>query len=334
MNKRKVDARIAYVLSIALLTSLYFVIDLNSRLNKAINEIVIIKSEEGLIIDKSDNIYKNMHQNGEEFKKNSFAENKNISSFENSSSEEFQNEKEAICENNNKFLLLSPKIDLDRLGQKYGNDKEKILKNSNKKLSVQEKKEQFLELVLPAIKESRSKLLATYRNLLDMKDSNLTSIQDEEYLKRLYSLYKIRTGDIDSLLLAVKPHPISVILAQAALESGWGTSRFFREGNNIFGIWSFDDDDDRIKAKSSQDVYLKKYDSLVEAVDDYMAILGRTPRYEDFRKTRFNSEDAYELIKHLDLYSELREEYVNRLRLVIRANDFAKFDKDEVFEDE
>ena len=168
--------------------------------------------------------------------------------------------------------------------------------------------------------------MVTYKNLLDLKDANLTE-SDKEYLDNLYKLYRIKDRDIDKLILAVKPHPISVILAQAALESGWGTSRFFREGSNIFGIWSFDENEERIKAKGSNGVYLKKYDSYVESVDDYMLILGRSPKYEEFRKARMETDDPNELIQYLKVYSELRDEYVRRLRIVIKANKFTKFDK-------
>ncbi len=67
----------------------------------------------------------------------------------------------------------------------------------------------------------------------------------------------------------------------------------------------------------------------MESVDDYMVILGRSPKYEDFRKTRMTIDNPYELIKHLKIYSELRDEYVRRLRIVIQANNFTRFDNKE-----
>jgi len=221
-----------------------------------------------------------------------------------------------------KFFTIYPKIDIDRLMQKYT----QIKKIDNKKVSIQEKKQIFIEAVLPAIRQSRKKLIATYKSIETFKDAINLTIQDEEYLELLYKTYRIRDGEIDELLLAVKPHPISVVLAQATLESGWGTSRFYKEANNIFGIWSFNKADDRIKAKTGKDIYLKKYDSFVEAIDDYMAMLGRNPRYKEFRKTRLKTENPYEIIKYLEMYSELRAEYVNRLKQVIRVNKFQKYD--------
>jgi Bax protein len=59
-----------------------------------------------------------------------------------------------------------------------------------------------------------------------------------------------------------------------------------------------------------------------------MLMLGRNPRYLDFRKARFETDDPYELIKHLKNYSELRDEYIRRLRIVIKVNNLTKFDKE------
>ena len=221
------------------------------------------------------------------------------------------------------FFTLYPIINLEELAKKYYS-KAKVVK---KYLTLKEKKANFIKEVLPAINQSRKKLLVTYKSILSLQGKKL-SIQDEEYLNLLYQTYRIKNKNIEDLLMAVKPHPTSVILAQAILESGWGTSRFYKEGNNIFGIWSFSSQDERIKVKGADNVYLKKYDSFVESVDDYMLMLGRNPRYLDFRKARFETDDPFELIKHLKNYSELREEYIRRLRIVIKANHLIRFDKE------
>jgi Bax protein len=221
------------------------------------------------------------------------------------------------------FFTLYPIINLEELAKKYYS-KAKVVK---KYLTLKEKKENFINEVLPAINQSRKKLLVTYQSILSLQGKKL-SIQDEEYLNLLYQIYRIKEKNIKDLLIAVKPHPTSIILAQAILESGWGTSRFYREANNIFGIWSFNSQDERIKVKGDSNVYLKKYDSFVESVDDYMLMLSRNSQYLDFRKARFGTNDPFELIKHLKNYSELREEYIRRLRIVIKVNDLIRFDKE------
>jgi len=286
------------VIIIILFFESIYVVNLHTELGKTMNELVRVKSEDHIFVDE----YLSKDINIE--KENNVSANSN----------KHQHVKLV-------FLKINPEIDINALKSKY----KKIKKVNIRTLSTRERKRVFIASVLPAIKESRNKLLTTYKSVADLQDQNLT-IQDEEYLKILYKIYKVPKGNIKKLLLSIKPHPISIVLAQATLESGWGSSRFYKEANNIFGIWSFSQDDDRIKAKSRKGVYLRKYDSFVEAVDDYMAMLGRNPRYEEFRKERFKTENPYKIIKHLEIYSELRKEYVNRLRLVIKANKFQKYD--------
>ena len=311
-----------YTFFIAFLIALYASIDLNSRLNKVMAELVSLKSEDQFTKNRNEIIDDDLVTFD-----NQIIDENTIKTKKEEKPDEVENLPQPKCEEKEEqFLAINPKIDFDSLQKRY-KVKSRDEKDDLRKLSTKEKKRRFIELVLPAIKESRDRLMVTYKNLLELKDSNLTE-SDREYLDNLYKLYRIQDRDIDKLILAVKPHPISVILAQAALESGWGTSRFFREGSNIFGIWSFDENEERIKARGSNGVYLKKYDSYVESVDDYMLILGRSPKYEEFRKARMETDDPYELIQYLKVYSELRDEYVRRLRIVIKANKFTKFDKE------
>ncbi len=236
-------------------------------------------------------------------------------------------EKEVCSEENSipeLFMKIIPEDNYKKLKERYGEREESIDISS---LSISEKKERFIEIVLPAILESRNKILIAYRNVLDAKmgDKKLT-IHDEEYLTLLYEQYNIKDRDIDKLLVSLNPHPISIVLAQAAIASGWGTSRFFTQGNNIFSLISIDKNDDRIKVTNG-DVYVKRYDSLVESVDDYMILLGRGDAYKRFRDTRAVSDDPYELIKYLAPYSQLREKYVEQLKDTIKYNYFQQYDK-------
>lgn len=298
-------------LVIIIISLIIFLVDAKSELEFIKQEITDLRSE--------DKIFKNNHPDDvlfENIESNEIIPEKNIDVYTEPKIEDKKTE-------NKLFFTLNPIVNIEIIREKYFIEKAK--KNSNQKISIVEKKSRFIKIILPAIKESRNKLLATYKNLKNMKGSNLT-IQDEEYLALLYKNYRVKYGDFEKLLLAVKPHPVSLILAQATLESGWGTSRFFREANNIFGIWSFSEDDERIRARTTENIYLKKYDSFVEAVDDYMIMLGKNERYRDFRKSRSKTENPFLIMKHLEMYSELRKEYVKRLRLVIKANSFRKYD--------
>jgi Bax protein len=96
-------------------------------------------------------------------------------------------------------------------------------------------------LILPPTQKVYAELMAQY-------EAVKKSIEDDDTkdLDDLKAEYK--TASNEELLMALKPHPISIALAQAAMESAWATSRFFREGYNIFGVWSFDENEPRIAA--------------------------------------------------------------------------------------
>ena len=130
------------------------------------------------------------------------------------------------------------------------------------------------------------------------------------------------------MLSRLKTHPTSIVLAQAAIESGWGTSRFYIEANNVFGIWSYSENELRIKAmedREGKSVYVRKYDVLPESIISYFKTIARGP-YSEFRTAREKISEVSVLISYLEVYSELREEYVKRLDQLIQYNNFEKYD--------
>ncbi len=193
-------------------------------------------------------------------------------------------------------------------------------------LRGEERKEAFIKIVLPSIliaereiKEKRTRLLQIREKL-----SNGIALKDGEvsFLSGLSEKY--RTDDLDELLSRLNTHPPSIILAQAALESGWGSSRFFVEGNNVFGTWTFRRGEG-IKAVSSG-TRLSKYDSVLHSVEDYLFNINVGWAYKDFRKERTTTPESLQLINYLDNYSILREEYVRRLNDIIRSSNLEAYD--------
>ncbi len=94
-------------------------------------------------------------------------------------------------------------------------------------------------------------------------NSRNPSAQDLVFLDKMYK--KFKTDNNRELLIRMKTHPVSIVLAQAAIESAWGESRFFKKGNNIFGMWSYNRKEPRMRARETRNgkpVYLKKYRSL------------------------------------------------------------------------
>lgn len=194
-------------------------------------------------------------------------------------------------------------------------------------LSVADKKSKFIDLLLPAILIAKQKQEARRIKVLRLSKKDSLSISEQGFLEKLKTAYK--ATDLDDLQNRLLTHPTSLILAQASLESGWGKSRFFREGRNIFGVWSVNKNEPRMQTKSHRNgkyMYVKKYNSISESIEDYFKTLGKSNAYKRFRKTRAKTNDPYEISNTLNLYSEQRWEYVAKLKRQIRHNRLEQFD--------
>ena len=193
-----------------------------------------------------------------------------------------------------------------------------------KNMTLQIKKDRFYYLLVPAIEEIYEEL---YQNYAKVKN-------DIEQSKNLFAIdyLKVRYGvTTDKELLAIlKPHPKSIALAQAAIESGWATSRFFVEANNVFGIWSVNKNEPRVAANhkraNNKTVFLKKFRTIKESVRAYYMLLSRGKAFKEFRKIKLQSDDVFEIVKKLDKYSELGELYTQGLSRIIRYNNLLKYD--------
>lgn len=198
-------------------------------------------------------------------------------------------------------------------------------------LPVETKKERFVEIFLPAILIAKFELSQDLKKV-DLIDEKLYPTRyDTEYLEEMKRKYK--TSDLATLRARLNTHPTSIVLAQAALESGWGTSRIFREANNVFGVWSFNKKEPRIRAYNEPEggrIYLRKYSSVTESIEDYFRTIGTSRSFKRFRDTRLVNDDPLKLVTHLKLYSEQREQYTKKLQNVIKTNNFERFDNYEL----
>ncbi len=192
-----------------------------------------------------------------------------------------------------------------------------------KNMTVNEKKDRFRVLLIPAIDKVYSDLDKLYYEvkLLLKKDKN------SQKIKELMLSYSAKNHE--DLLQRIKPHAKSVALAQAAIESAWGTSRFFRVANNVFGVWSYNKNEPRVAAngkRGKRTIYIKKYNNISSSVKDYYKILASAKVYEKFREEKMRSNNPYKLTKQLDKYSEIGAEYGRRLSSMIKFNKFDKLD--------
>ncbi|MCK4442235.1 MAG: glucosaminidase domain-containing protein [Sulfurovaceae bacterium] len=195
------------------------------------------------------------------------------------------------------------------------------------KLQVSDKKQKFFHMLLPAILISKQKFKVLRTRAKNIIKSDNPSSEDLAFLDKMYK--KFKTTDNKELLSRMKTHPVSIVLAQAAIESAWGESRFFKKGNNIFGMWSYNRHEPRMRARETRKgkvIYLKKYKTLSDAIDDYFVTIGRGA-YKSFRKHRDITKDPLQLVQYLVNYCELKDKYTRRLRRFIIKNRLTKFDK-------
>jgi Bax protein len=201
-----------------------------------------------------------------------------------------------------------------------------LIAKESRPITVQEKKANFRKLVIPAIKTVYNEIETQYVEVSHYINND-KYYQDE--ISNLKKTYKVKTDK--ALLLALKPHPKSIAIAQAAMESAWGTSRFFRKANNLFGVWSFNKNEPRIAAsekRGNKTIWIKKYATIEDSVRDYYKNLGRSPYFKEFRKLRMQTNNPYKLVKKLDRYSELGKKYAEELTSVIKHNKFYLYDRE------
>ena len=193
-----------------------------------------------------------------------------------------------------------------------------------KKMSVKTKKHRFYYLLVPAIYRINNELVFKYNSAkYDMY--NKTNKKKITYLKELY---KVNTDD--ELLKALKPHPMSITLAQASMESAWATSRFFVEANNVFGMWSSKRTEKRISARvkraGNRTIWLRKFDTIDDSIRAYYFLLATGRAFKDFRDLKMKTKDPYELVKKLDKYSEIGAKYGRELSHIIKYNKLQRYD--------
>ena len=199
--------------------------------------------------------------------------------------------------------------------------------------SISEKKQQFINQILPAILIAKFKIQMDYQRVdkilkkIDLGDSVYHG--ESKLIDSL--MLKYNANKPDELLIHLKEQPTSLVLAQAALESGWGQSRFAIEGYNLFGIVSSRSDQNSLKAgnyhPNGKRIFMKRYDNIYESVDHYLLTIGKNKAYKKFRAKRFEEANVYQLVNELNKYSTTGDEYKKMLKQVIIWNDLDKYDK-------
>jgi Bax protein len=181
----------------------------------------------------------------------------------------------------------------------------------------------FIDTLVPIIEDIHKDIKLTRTRVEKIAKKGSRSKSDEIFLKELFLLYKVEGNSIAKLLDKLVIVPTSLVLAQASLESGWGTSQIAVGANNLFGMKSFSRDGRGYKMGKS---YYKRYDSIKDSVEDYMLTLARHRAYGSLRNAIIKGENSTELVRHLNNYSELKAEYGRKVGQVIRANNLYSYD--------
>jgi len=199
---------------------------------------------------------------------------------------------------------------------------------------TKKKRELFIKIVLPLILSENSKITEDRKKLFKILGKNFNTVGERVWLKRRFKEYKIDDRDLSKLKMRMDIIPVSIALAQAANESGWGTSRFALEGNALFGQWTWSKKGISPKNKDpDQSHKILQFQVLKASVKAYKNNLNTHNAYKEFREVRAQLRQenkqiiGLDLIKYLKAYAAIGERYVLIIEDIIEKNSLTDFDK-------
>jgi Bax protein len=203
----------------------------------------------------------------------------------------------------------------------------KMIEDSRKR------KELFIQIVLPLILKENNNIRLDRKMLFNIINKNNNSDLEKKWLEKKYKQYGIKSKDLSELKIRMDEVPVSLAIAQAAKETGWGTSRFAQEGNALFGQWTWSGEGLKPKdADANKGHKVMKFNVLQASVRAYKRNLNTHSTYKDFREARAElrdqgkSLDGLALAEHLDKYAETGKQYVTVLKKIILQNKLKDFD--------
>ena len=199
---------------------------------------------------------------------------------------------------------------------------------------TKKKRELFIKIVLPLILHENNKIIEDRKKLFKILGKNFNTAGERVWLKRRFKEYKIEDGDLSKLKMRMDIIPVSIALAQAANESGWGTSRFALEGNALFGQWTWSKKGISPKNQDPDKSHkILQFQVLKASVRAYKNNLNTHNAYREFREARAKLRQeneqiiGLELTKYLKNYAAIGEKYVAILEIIIETNSLTDFDK-------
>ena len=214
-----------------------------------------------------------------------------------------------------------------------GNQLTRLPKELKNIESSKKRKKLFIQIVLPLIIEENLKIRFDRKKLFEILNKNNTSKRDKAWLDLKFKQYGIKDNDLSSLKIRMDEIPVSLAIAQAAKETGWGSSRFAQEGNALFGQWTWSGDGIKpLDLEKGQKHKVAKFKILKASVRAYQRNLNTHSSYKEFRIERAIQRDndqklnSLKLVNFLEKYAETGKEYTEVLKKIIKQNNLVDFD--------
>tara|TARA_A100001011_G_scaffold356665_1_gene400891 strand:- start:1695 stop:2858 length:1164 start_codon:yes stop_codon:yes gene_type:complete len=199
--------------------------------------------------------------------------------------------------------------------------------------NTKRRKEFFIQIVLPLILKENNNIRLDRKMLFTIINKNNNSKLEKKWLEKKYKQYGIPSKDLSTLKVRMDEIPVSLAIAQAAKETGWGTSRFAQEGNALFGQWTWSGEGLKPKeADGNEGHKVMKFNVLQASVRAYQRNLNTHSSYKNFRLARAQLRDTGKpldsilLSQFLEHYAETGNEYVEVLKKIIKQNNLKDFD--------
>ncbi len=203
----------------------------------------------------------------------------------------------------------------------------KMIENTKKR------KDFFIQIVLPLILKENNNIKLDRKRLFSIINKSNNTKLEKKWLNKKFKQYGIPSKDLSTLKVRMDEIPVSLAIAQAAKETGWGTSRFAQEGNALFGQWTWSGEGLQPKdAEKNKGHKVMKFNVLQASVRAYQRNLNTHSSYKEFREERAKLRDqnkpldSIKLAKYLNEYAETGNQYVEVLQKIIKQNSLKDFD--------
>ena len=209
-----------------------------------------------------------------------------------------------------------------------------LLPSEIKKIeNTKKRKAMFIKIILPLVLKENNKIRVDRKRLFAILNKSSNSDIEKKWLEKKYKQYGARYNDLSTLKIRMDEIPASLAIAQAAKETGWGTSRFAQEGNALFGQWTWSGEGLKPKnADKDKGHKVMKFQILQLSVRAYLRNLNTHASYKDLRKVRAEHRnldkplDSIILATHLEKYAETGNQYIDVLQKIIQQNNLKDFD--------